>query len=128
VIVLRIVIQVKLLCESSTGPVQKIITIEKGVALDFDGVNRDSQAQSKELYLWGQGEDVDIKDGKHSSSLTCLILVINCHPMSLSSIRSLGIPKLCIGVTCQQSRGEAEHSSYASEGSARKRNDALSSP
>ncbi|KAI0274649.1 Eisosome component PIL1-domain-containing protein [Gloeopeniophorella convolvens] len=47
---------------SSTGPVQKIITSEKGVALDFDGLSRDVQAQSKELYTWGQNEQSDVKD------------------------------------------------------------------
>jgi len=47
---------------SSTTPVQKIITTEKGVALDFDGVARDSKAQSKELYTWGQTETEDLKD------------------------------------------------------------------
>ncbi|KIY47032.1 hypothetical protein FISHEDRAFT_75065 [Fistulina hepatica ATCC 64428] len=47
---------------SSTSPVQKIITIEKGVAIDYDSVSRDCKAQSKELYTWGQTEDVDIKD------------------------------------------------------------------
>ncbi|THH04437.1 hypothetical protein EW146_g10178, partial [Bondarzewia mesenterica] len=47
---------------SSVGPVQKIITTEKGVALDFDSVNRNAQAQSKELYTWGQNEDADVKD------------------------------------------------------------------
>ncbi|KAI0067718.1 hypothetical protein BV25DRAFT_1952282 [Artomyces pyxidatus] len=47
---------------SSTGPIQKLITTEKGVALDFDSVNRDAQAQSKELYMWGQTEASDVKD------------------------------------------------------------------
>ncbi|KAK0465121.1 Eisosome component PIL1-domain-containing protein [Desarmillaria tabescens] len=47
---------------SSTSPVQKIITIEKGVAIDFDSVSRDSKAQSKELYTWGQSELDDLKD------------------------------------------------------------------
>jgi hypothetical protein len=42
--------------------VQKIITTEKGVAIDFDSVSRDSKAQSKELYTWGQSEAEDIKD------------------------------------------------------------------
>ncbi|KAG7450466.1 uncharacterized protein BT62DRAFT_1001285 [Guyanagaster necrorhizus] len=46
----------------STSPVQKIITIEKGVAIDFDSVSRDSKAQSKELYTWGQSELDDLKD------------------------------------------------------------------
>ncbi|KAK0456505.1 Eisosome component PIL1-domain-containing protein [Armillaria borealis] len=46
----------------STSPVQKIITIGKGVAIDFDSVSRDSKAQSKELYTWGQSEPDDLKD------------------------------------------------------------------
>ncbi|KAF8642355.1 hypothetical protein AX16_009624 [Volvariella volvacea WC 439] len=47
---------------SSATPVQKIITTEKGVAIDFDSVSRDSKAQSKELYTWGQTETEDLKD------------------------------------------------------------------
>ncbi|KAL0580391.1 lipid-binding protein [Marasmius crinis-equi] len=46
----------------SATPVQKIITTEKGVAIDFDSVSRDSKAQSKELYTWGQNELDDLKD------------------------------------------------------------------
>jgi hypothetical protein len=47
----------------SATPVQKMITTGKGVAIDFDSVSRDGKAHSKELYMWGQEEDVDIKDG-----------------------------------------------------------------
>ncbi|KAG6845795.1 hypothetical protein H0H87_003849 [Tephrocybe sp. NHM501043] len=47
---------------ASTTPVQKIITIEKSVAIDFDGVARDAKSQSKELYTWGQTEPEDLKD------------------------------------------------------------------
>ncbi|TFY83581.1 hypothetical protein EWM64_g431 [Hericium alpestre] len=47
---------------STTSPVQKIITTEKGVALDYDSLNRDLQALSKELYTWGQDEAPDVKD------------------------------------------------------------------
>ncbi|KAJ7706109.1 Eisosome component PIL1-domain-containing protein [Mycena rosella] len=47
---------------SNTTPVQRIITIEKGVAIDFDSLSRDAKAQSKELYTWGQAEEADIKD------------------------------------------------------------------
>ena len=43
---------------------QKIITSGKGIAIDYDAVARDSQAHSKEIYLWGQEEDTDIKDGE----------------------------------------------------------------
>ncbi|KAH9486874.1 Sphingolipid long chain base-responsive protein LSP1 [Psilocybe cubensis] len=47
---------------STTTPVQKIITVEKGLAIDFDSVSRNSKAQSKELYTWGQSEAEDLKD------------------------------------------------------------------
>ncbi|KAJ7492556.1 Eisosome component PIL1-domain-containing protein [Mycena latifolia] len=47
---------------SATTPVQRIITAEKGVAIDFDSLSRDAKAQSKELYTWGQAEEADIKD------------------------------------------------------------------
>ncbi|KAI0257548.1 Eisosome component PIL1-domain-containing protein [Lactifluus subvellereus] len=47
---------------SSTGPLQKIVTSEKGIALDFKALSRDVQAQSKELYMWGQNESSDVKD------------------------------------------------------------------
>ncbi|KAF8640870.1 hypothetical protein AX17_000518 [Amanita inopinata Kibby_2008] len=47
---------------SSTSPVQKIITAEKGVSIAFDSVARDSKFQSKELYVWGQTETQDIQD------------------------------------------------------------------
>lgn len=42
---------------------QKIITNGKGVAIDYDNVSRDTQGFSKELYIWGQTEDDDVKDG-----------------------------------------------------------------
>lgn len=47
----------------TTSAVQKIVTSEKGIALEFEGVSRSSHAHSKELYLWSQTEDEDIKDG-----------------------------------------------------------------
>jgi len=56
----------QLILSRSTSPVQKVITAEKGVAIDFDSVSRDSKAQSKELYTWGQSEAEDLKDGKLS--------------------------------------------------------------
>ncbi|KAI0030659.1 Eisosome component PIL1-domain-containing protein [Vararia minispora EC-137] len=46
----------------SATPVQRIITTEKGVALDLDAFKRDAQAQSKELYMWGQNDAADVKD------------------------------------------------------------------
>lgn len=48
---------------SNVEPVQRIVTSEKGVSLDFASVSKDSKAQSKELYMWGQTESEDIKDG-----------------------------------------------------------------
>jgi len=47
---------------STTAPVQKIITAEKGVTLDVESLSRDAQAQSKELYTWGQTQQPDVKD------------------------------------------------------------------
>ncbi|KAI0936583.1 hypothetical protein AcW1_000782 [Taiwanofungus camphoratus] len=47
---------------SSVSPVQKIITTEKGVAIDLDSLSRDTHAHSKEMYTWGQNEEADIKD------------------------------------------------------------------
>lgn len=51
----------------SVGPVQRIITTGKSVVLDYDSISRDSKAFSKELYTWGQGEDVDLKDGMYGA-------------------------------------------------------------
>ncbi|KAF8973985.1 Eisosome component PIL1-domain-containing protein [Flammula alnicola] len=47
---------------STTSPIQKIITTEKGVAIDFDSVSRNAKSQSKELYTWGQTEVEDLRD------------------------------------------------------------------
>jgi len=49
---------------TNTTPVQKIITSEKGVAIDCDALARDAKAQSKELYTWGQTQSEDLKDGE----------------------------------------------------------------
>lgn len=40
-----------------------MITTEKGVALDFDSVSRDSKNLSRQMYTWGQQGEADIKDG-----------------------------------------------------------------
>jgi len=47
---------------SVTTPVQKVITAEKSVALDFNSAARDTQYQSKELFSWGKNESDDLKD------------------------------------------------------------------
>lgn len=54
---------------SSVSPVQKIITTEKGVAIDLDSLSRDTHAHSKEMYTWGQNEEADIKDGARAYRL-----------------------------------------------------------
>jgi len=41
---------------------QMVITSQKGLALDFEAVSRDSKSHSKELYLWGQEQVDDVKD------------------------------------------------------------------
>lgn len=33
--------------------------------LDFDAVSRESKGHSKELYLWGQEQVEDVKDGEY---------------------------------------------------------------
>ena len=38
--------------------------------MDYDNVSRDAKANSKELYMWGQTESDDLKDGG-SISLDC---------------------------------------------------------
>jgi hypothetical protein len=55
---------------TNTTPVQRIITSEKGVAIDCDALARDAKAQSKELYTWGQTQAEDLKDGKPQRSST----------------------------------------------------------
>ncbi|KLO20220.1 hypothetical protein SCHPADRAFT_992308 [Schizopora paradoxa] len=47
---------------STVSPIQRVITSEKGVILDFASVAKDAKAQSKELYTWGQSEHEDLKD------------------------------------------------------------------
>ena len=71
---------------STTGPIQKIITTEKGIALDFDSVNRNAQAHSKELYTWGQNEAPDVRDSQstpRSSPIDLLSLTAPFVPMRL---------------------------------------------
>jgi len=48
---------------STTTAVQRIITLEKGLSIDFENLSREAKSQSKELYTWGQSEAEDLKDG-----------------------------------------------------------------
>ncbi|KAF8078565.1 Eisosome component PIL1-domain-containing protein [Lyophyllum atratum] len=68
---------------ASTTPVQKIITVEKGIAIDYDSVSRDAKSQSKELYTWGQTEPEDLKD------VTDRLAYLNFVQGSLASSLSL---------------------------------------
>lgn len=58
----------------TVSPVQRVITASKGVALDFESIANDSKSQSKELYMWGQHEADDIKDGMFGQSQTNLVV------------------------------------------------------
>ena len=44
-------------------PYQRLITTSKGLVMDHDNVAKDAKANSKELYMWGQTETDDLKDG-----------------------------------------------------------------
>jgi hypothetical protein len=66
---------------SSATPVQKIITAEKGIALDFQSLSRDTQGQSKELYHWGQDEHSDVKDGRYSNDGTFFFDSLFCRSL-----------------------------------------------
>lgn len=91
---------------STTSPVQKIITAEKGIALNLDNLSRDSKAQSKELYTWGQSEADDLKDGELHLSISAFpyapqyptdlpsstLSMDPSLPLSLKSLMLLAIP------------------------------------
>jgi len=47
---------------SNTSALQRTITAQKGIAIDLEGFSRDVKAYSKEMYIWGQSEDEDVKD------------------------------------------------------------------
>ena len=48
-------------------PYQRLVTTSKGLVLDYDNVAKDSKASSKELFMWGQTESDDLKDGGYTS-------------------------------------------------------------
>lgn len=56
---------------SDSSPYQRMITTSKGIIMDFENVAKDSKANSKELYTWGQTETDDIKDGMPESMRYC---------------------------------------------------------
>ena len=46
-----------------SSPYQRLVTTLKGLVIDHDNVAKDAKAASKELYMWGQTESDDLKDG-----------------------------------------------------------------
>ncbi|CCO27334.1 Sphingolipid long chain base-responsive protein LSP1 [Rhizoctonia solani AG-1 IB] len=75
---------------------QLLITSQKGLALDFDAVSRESKSHSKELYLWGQDQVDDIKDVSdriaylnfaHGSLATDLAKSLDSSRASFKSLR-----------------------------------------
>jgi len=83
------------LCRSGGGKdvrqLQLIITGQNGIILDLEKQGQDEKAVSKELYLWGQTEDTDIKDV--SDRLAYLTFVQGSLAQSLaSSLDAAGAP------------------------------------
>lgn len=82
--------------------------------MDYDNVARDAKASSKELYMWGQTETDDIKDGGWTS--------LERDPQAFSltispfdSHRSTGLLSVCARIPRCFSRGEVRRSSPSSE-------------
>ncbi|EDR15014.1 uncharacterized protein LACBIDRAFT_291511 [Laccaria bicolor S238N-H82] len=106
---------------STTSPVQKVITAEKGVAIDFDSVSRDSKAQSKELYTWGQSEAEDLKDvtdrlaylnfvqGSLASSLAIKLDSARASMKALRDAEAALLPRRNIRAGIQNQIGRLEH-------------------
>ncbi|KAG9314416.1 Eisosome component PIL1-domain-containing protein [Chiua virens] len=106
---------------TSTNPVQRIITLEKGVALDLDALSRDGQAQSKELYMWGQNEDPDLTDVTdrlaflnyvHGTLSASLAVKLDNARSSLKALRDAETaiaPKRNIRATLRNQIGRLEH-------------------
>jgi len=97
---------------SSKGPdrqVQLAITAQKSVSLQFEAAGRHSQVYSKELYLWGQEQPEDIKDGMFIQSNIFLkphwTRFARCSDVTnLKSHGSIGISELCAWSTQYESR------------------------
>ncbi|KAH7883648.1 Eisosome component PIL1-domain-containing protein [Phlebopus sp. FC_14] len=106
---------------TTTTPVQRIITLEKGVALDCDSLARDAKAQSKELYTWGQEEDADIKDvtdrlaylnfvqGSLSSSLAVKLDSARSPLKALRDAETKILPRRNIRASLRNQIGRIEH-------------------
>ncbi|KAI6162242.1 Eisosome component PIL1-domain-containing protein [Pisolithus thermaeus] len=107
---------------TNTTPLQRIITTEKGVALDLDSLARDSKAQSKELYNWGQADDADLRDvtdrlaylnfvnGSLASSLAAKLNAARSPLKALRDAESAIIPKRNARANLQNRIRKLEHS------------------
>lgn len=107
---------------TNTTPLQRIITTEKGVALDLDSLARDSKAQSKELYNWGQADDADLRDvtdrlaylnfvnGSLASSLAVKLNAARSPLKALRDAESAIIPKRNARANLQNRIRKLEHS------------------
>ena len=47
-----------------------MIIAQKSLVLEYDNIGRDSKTYGKELYLWGQEQTDDLKDGEVRISKT----------------------------------------------------------
>lgn len=107
---------------TNTTPLQRIITTEKGVALDLDSLARDSKAQSKELYTWGQADDADLRDvtdrlaylnfvnGSLASSLAVKLNAARSPLKALRDAESAIVPKRNARASLQNRIRKLEHS------------------
>ncbi|KAI4528812.1 hypothetical protein K525DRAFT_215436 [Schizophyllum commune Loenen D] len=105
---------------ASTSPVQKIITVEKGIALDFESLSRDAKAQSKVLYTWGQNEDEDLKDvtdrlaylnfiqGSLSTTLSAKLVAARAPLKALRDAETALAPKRQLRTTLENQIGRLE--------------------
>ncbi|KAG5654076.1 hypothetical protein H0H81_007490 [Sphagnurus paluster] len=108
---------------ASTTPVQKIITIEKSVSIDFETLSRNAKSQSKEIYTWGQSEPEDLRDvtdrlaylnfvqGSLSSSLAAKLDAARAPFKALRDAETAITPRrnLRLGLQNQLARIEHDH-------------------
>ncbi len=86
----------------NVSPIQRVITSEKGVILDFSSVSRDAKAQSKELYTWDKLSMKISKTVRHARFSNTSIV---SH--WLRSNRQIGLFELCPRIVVEHPRSEA---------------------
>ncbi|KAG6878392.1 hypothetical protein C0993_007574 [Termitomyces sp. T159_Od127] len=106
---------------ASTTPVQKIITIEKSVVIDFESIARDAKSQSKELYTWGQAEPQDLMDvtdrlayinfvqGSLASSLASKLDAARAPVKALRDAETALAPRRALRASLQTQLARVEH-------------------